>query len=371
VEHTGAKKTGPEIPGDYLQAVIDGLEDELLVIDRDYRLVQVNKAVLERHGKNRGQVIGRHCYDVSHGLPELCHPPRHECPITHVWESGKTSHVTHLHLYEVNGQVKKRYVDVIASPIFDGEGQVAYVVELMRDVTEARLLEEEVHRQDQVRGELLNQLFSVQEEERKRLARELHDETTQSLTALAINLETLSASARDESLKASLKAMQALSLKTLDELHRLIYELRPAALDDFGLVAALRSLARRETGRAGTIVELRVVGREKRLLPRLENTLYRVVQEAVGNIERHSGASHGKIVLQFKKNSVALVIADDGTGFDVTEALTTTDRPRGLGLLGMRERVSLVNGTFEIHSGKNGKGTEINIAIPLVEEKVQ
>jgi two-component system sensor histidine kinase DegS len=165
--------------------------------------------------------------------------------------------------------------------------------------------------------------------------------------------------------------MQALSLKTLDELHRLIYELRPAALDDFGLVAALRSLARRETGRAGPIVELRVVGQEKRLPPRLENTLYRVVQEAVGNIVRHSGAKHGKIVLQFKKISVSVRIADDGTGFDVTEALTTTDRPRGLGLLGMRERVSLVNGTFEIHSGKDGKGTEINIEIPLVEEKTK
>jgi len=267
--------------------------------------------------------------------------------------------------------VKKRYVDVIASPIFDCGGRVAYVVELMRDVTEAKLLEEEVQRQARVRGELLNQLFSIQEEERKRLARELHDETTQSLTALAINLETLSATVQDESARDKLKSLQVLSLKTLDELHRLIYELRPAALDDFGLVMALRSLARGELERAGIVVEFHVTGRQKRLPPRLENTLYRLVQEAVSNTVRHSGAKHGKIVLQFNKSSVAAHIADDGTGFDVTEALTTTDRPRGLGLLGMRERVSLVNGTFEIHSGKDGKGTEINIAIPLVEEKTQ
>jgi PAS domain S-box-containing protein len=371
VERITREKPGHQLSAAHLQAVIDGLEDELLVIDRDYRLVHVNQAVLKRHGKSYRAVIGRHCYDVSHGLLELCHPPRHECPITRVWETGKPSHAVHLHLYEVNGEQRKRYVDIIASPIFDSQGRVAYVVELMRDVTEAKLLEEEVQRQVQARGELLNQLFSVQEEERKRLARELHDEPMQSLAALAANLEAMTARTRDETTRAKLKSLQAVSLKTLDELHRLIYELRPVALDDFGLMTALRSLAQRELERAGIGLEFRVCGKEKRLPVKLENTLYRVVQEAVSNIVRHSRASHCTIALHFKRNSVMVHITDDGIGFDVADALTAVDRPRGLGLLGMKERIDLMNGKLEILSGRDRKGTEINITVPLAEEKTQ
>lgn len=362
------EKACPQLSVEYLQAVIDGLEDELLVIDRDYRLVQVNQAVLKRRGKPRREVIGRHCYDVSHGLTEPCRPPRHECPITDVWETGEASHATHLHLYGQNSE-QKRYVYIIASPIFDSEGKVVHVVELIRDVTEAKLLEEEVKRQGRARGELLNQLFSVQEEERKRLARELHDETTQSLAALTANLEVLSATAKDETTRAKLKSLQEVSLKTLDELHRLIYELRPVALDDFGLVTALRSLVRKEMERASISVEFRVCGKGKRLPIKLENTLYRVVQEAVSNIIRHSRASHCTIVLHFRRNSVSARITDDGTGFDLAEAMTTAERPRGLGLLGMRERIDLVNGKLEVITGEGRKGTEINIEIPLAEEK--
>jgi len=364
LEHTASKKPCHILPEQYLQAVIDGLEDELLVIDRDYRLVQVNEAVLERHGKTRAHVIGKYCYDVSRGLPELCHPPRHECPITRVWETGQTSRATHLHLYGENGESKRRYVDVIASPLFDAEGKVAYVVELIRDVTESKVLEEQSQAQDRARRELLSQLFSCQEDERKKLARELHDETTQSLTAMAVNLEALAESARDEAARSRLKSMQADAVKTLDGLHRLIYELRPIALDDFGLVSAVNSLARRELERGGIAVEFRVHGKEKRLPADVENGVYRVVQEAISNIVRHSRAGHCEIDLHFKRGSLAVRVRDDGAGFDVTEALTTTDRPRGLGLLGMRERVDLLKGKLEIVSGRDRKGTEVSIEVP-------
>ncbi|MDD5190700.1 MAG: GAF domain-containing protein, partial [Dehalococcoidales bacterium] len=349
-----AMKTADSV---YLQAVIDGLEDELIVIDKDSHILQANRAFYTRHQIESDEVIGKYCYDVSHGLPELCKPPRHECPIKIVWETGKPARATHGHVYEVNGKEQTRYLDIIAAPIFDLKGNVAYIVELLRDVTDAKHLEiqiqeahenlvalnriagavgqsldldtvlasaldkslemlkadtggimlwdeakqvyryhvyrglskkyvrgttcrpgegiagivakkgksillkdigkdkrtlhpdlvkaeglkafisvplavkhkilgvlniashgsrtftrqdidlltnistqvaiaienarlhQQVQQQDQVRGELLNQLYSIQEEERKRIARELHDETTQSLAALAANLE--------------------------------------------------------------------------------------------------------------------------------------------------------------------------------------
>jgi PAS domain S-box-containing protein len=372
-EQIGRKETEPGASGGYLQAVIDGLEDELLVIDRDFRIVQANQSVLTRHGKKREEVIGQYCYDISHGLSEACHPPHHECPITRVWETGKPYQTTHLHLYEINGAKKERYLDIIASPIFDTEGKVVFVVELMRDVTEAKLLDmenarlhQELEKHDQVRGELLNQVFSIQEEERKRIARELHDETSQSLAALAASLEAITATLpeKETSLKARLKSLQTVALRALDEMRRLMYELRPTLLDDFGLVAAIRFLAERELKPAGITTRFKVNGKEKRLAPKLENTLFRVIQEALNNIARHSHANRSGITLTFRRRSVGVRITDNGNGFDVKEAVSARDRPRGLGLLGMRERVGLVNGVLTLES-EPGQGTEITIEIPL------
>ncbi|MFQ5997628.1 MAG: PAS domain-containing protein, partial [Dehalococcoidales bacterium] len=170
--------------GEYLQAIINSLEDELMVIDRDYRVVQTNEAVLKRHGKANEEVIGRYCYGVSHGLSEHCRPPHHECPVKAVWETGKPARVTHLHTYDVNNEKQERYLDIIASPILDGQGKIIAVAELMRDTTETKKMElkitklhQELKNRDEIRGELLNEILSIQEEERKRIARELHDET--------------------------------------------------------------------------------------------------------------------------------------------------------------------------------------------------
>ena len=126
---------------DYLPAIVNSLEDELMVVDRDYHILDVNNAVLLRHGKKRQEVVGKHCYEISHGLPEICHLPYHECPIKAVWESGKPARVTHCHIYHVGGEDKFRYLDIIASPIADNQGNITAVAELLRDVTETKELE--------------------------------------------------------------------------------------------------------------------------------------------------------------------------------------------------------------------------------------
>ena len=359
--------------GNYLQAIMDSLEDELMVIDRDYRIIEANEAVLLRHRKRRQEVVGQHCYEISHGLPELCRPPRHECPIRVVWETRKPARVTHIHIYYAKGEKRERYLDIIASPITDSQGNVTAVTELMRDVTEAKEMElriaklhKELQHKEEIRGELLREIFSIQEEERRRIARELHDETSQTLASLAASLEVVAGMlpANSDKARAQLRRAQTLSIGILDEIQRLIYELRPTLLDDLGLVAATRWLADNTLGLAGVMVSFKTSGKERRLSPQIETTLFRVIQEAAGNIVRHAHAKNVSVSLHFKRSAIRVHIRDDGSGFDVQEAISSKDRPRGLGLLGMKERVELMNGTLSIRS-RLGGGTGIDIEIPM------
>jgi two-component system sensor histidine kinase UhpB len=135
-----------------------------------------------------------------------------------------------------------------------------------------------------------------------------------------------------------------------------------------GLVAAVRWLAEANLEAAGIKVSFKVTGRQKRLPPRIEATLFRVIQETVNNTSRHARARNVSIGLAFKRGAIQVRIKDDGRGFDVNEAITSRMRPRGLGLLGMKERVSIVGGTMKIESQPRGGGTEIIIEIPLVKE---
>jgi PAS domain S-box-containing protein len=139
----------PGSSGGYLQAIIDSLEDELMVIDRDFRIVVANKSVLARHGKRAQGVIGRYCYEISHGFNEPCYSLSHDCPIRKVWATGKPAQVTHVHVYHVRGRELERYLHITASPIKDSEGNVTLVASVMRDVTETRELESRVSKAHQ------------------------------------------------------------------------------------------------------------------------------------------------------------------------------------------------------------------------------
>ncbi len=136
-------------------------------------------------------------------------------------------------------------------------------------------------------------------------------------------------------------------------------------LDDLGLVAAIQWLAENNLEKAGVIVHFKTTGRVKRLGIQLETVLFRAIQEVVHNIARHADAKSVYISLNFNKGAINIRLTDDGRGFDVEEAMSTKDRPRGLGLLGMKERVELVRGSLSIRSRSGGGGTEINIEIPL------
>ena len=197
----------------------------------------------------------------------------------------------------------------------------------------------------------------AQELERKRLSRELHDETGQALTSILLGLRSLEETG-DESVTEAVVSLRELVVQTLQDVRRLALELRPTALDDFGLAAALERLANTFAEQTGTAVEFESRLADERLPGDVETVLYRIVQEALTNIVKHARADHVSIVLQRKDKVVTAVIDDDGRGF-----AADAQRDGGLGLKGMKERVELVNGRFQIESSA-GAGTTLVVEVP-------
>ncbi len=208
-----------------------------------------------------------------------------------------------------------------------------------------------------VARDALRRVVRAQEQERRRLARELHDETGQALASILLGLKSAE-DASDPAQREAVARLRELVVTTLHDVRRLAVELRPAALDDFGLVPALGRLA--ESFREGSEVELEVESRlgEERLPGEVETAVYRIVQEALTNVLKHAGAKHVSILLTRKNESVSIVIEDDGRGFRPGE---TSDS--GLGLAGMQERVNLLDGTLAIESSP-GKGTTLVVSVP-------
>ncbi len=210
---------------------------------------------------------------------------------------------------------------------------------------------------ERVARDTVRRVVDAQESERRRLALELHDETGQALTSILLGVSSIRAAQSDEEAERAEADVRSLVVQALQDVRALAVELRPAALDDFGLVPALERLGETFSERSGieTVVQANV---QERLSPEVEITLYRVVQEALTNVVKHSGAEHVSIVISNREGSVAATIDDDGRGFDNAEV-----RQDALGLLGMRERLALVGGTLEVESSA-GSGTTIAAQVP-------
>jgi signal transduction histidine kinase len=210
---------------------------------------------------------------------------------------------------------------------------------------------------------LYRRTLTVQEDERRRIARELHDQTCQELVALVLRCETALAVPAPEAVRARLAEARALATATLDGVHRLIFDLRPSILDDLGLVPALRWLAERQLGPLGIAASCELEDLGGRLAPEVETALFRAVQEALSNVARHARAETVLIQLGRRGGVVELEVEDDGQGFDPATAAAPAPSGRGLGLLGMRERLELVGGRAIIESAP-GQGTRVRLQVP-------
>ena len=212
---------------------------------------------------------------------------------------------------------------------------------------------------ERVARDSLRRVVAAQELERKRLARELHDETGQALTSILLGLKAVEDAASREDAREAATSLRSLVVGTLHDVRRLAVELRPKALDDFGLVPALERLADSFSEQTGIEVDFEAGVEQERLPSEIETALYRIVQEALTNVVKHSGARHVSVVLSRKEGSVTALIEDDGRGFEAGGA-----DGAGLGLVGMRERLGLLDGRLAIESTE-GAGTTLVAEVPL------
>jgi signal transduction histidine kinase len=216
---------------------------------------------------------------------------------------------------------------------------------------------------------LARQNLRAEEEERRRIARELHDETSQSLSGIALQLEALiemyaKSGSQDAQIAAGLKKVQALTVQVHKEVSRVISNLHPTVLDTLGLVAAARQHAKNTLQPLNINVTVEVKGNEMRFLPDVEAALFRVIQGSVGNIIKHSKAKNASMVLVYRPDEFSLNISDDGQGFDVSRLTDVEESGRGRGLFSMRERIGFLGGTSGVES-KIGAGTTIWAKIPI------
>ena len=204
----------------------------------------------------------------------------------------------------------------------------------------------------------MRRVVEAQELERARLARELHDETGQALTSILLGLRSLERAVESDDARSALGSVRELVVSTLHDVRRLAVELRPAALDDFGLAPAIERLVDTQRQDGSVEIDLEIQLGDDRLPADVETTMYRIVQEALTNVTKHAAATRISVLLTRTEKTAVLVVEDDGEGFELAGATA------GLGLTGMRERVALVGGRLKVETG-TGSGTTIAAEIPL------
>jgi signal transduction histidine kinase len=226
-------------------------------------------------------------------------------------------------------------------------------------------LYEELRQTETLRRQFLERGLDLLEDERRRIARELHDQTSQRLTSMLMTLGVLGEVESLDEVRTHVRDLRDIAAQTLDEVHSLALELRPRLLDDLGLMAALRHYLGEFRDRYRVPVDLQVLGLGSERLPlRVETALYRVAQEALTNVARHAQAHSVGVLLENRDSSVMLIVEDDGRGFDVPQVMGTHVHEGNLGLHGMRERASLLGGTLTIESAPE-TGTSVFVEIPF------
>ena len=211
------------------------------------------------------------------------------------------------------------------------------------------------------------QILAAQEQERKRIARELHDETSQVLTSLLISLKILEETISNETARQQMEETRSLVHQTLRAIRNLSIDLRPSALDDLGLVPALRWYLKEYQQKCKVEVEFSASSFKERLPPEIETTIYRIVQEALTNTAKYAQATKVRVCVAESEEGVRATVTDDGKGFDAQTLLKLPWQERGLGLAGMHERAALLDGALLIDT-EPGRGTSIAVTIPLTRQ---
>ena len=353
-EDVTARRRADEKLREYEKA-IEGVEEMISVVGKDYRFLLANRAFVTFRGRTKEEVVGRLVSEVvGEGFFEQVVRAKLQEAL-----NGSVVKYETRYKYPVIGE---RDILVTYLPMKDGEGE-ARVVCVLRDITERKRTEEELRR---LSGELLR----LQDEERRKIARDLHDSTGQDLVALATTLSQLHASMPSENRKwrRQIAECEALALRALREVRTLSYLLHPPMLDEAGLEDAVRYFAGGFEARTGIQVAFEVEGEFRRLPRAIELGLFRVVQESLVNIQRHSGSFVARIRLSESGRKIVLEVSDRGRGIEASQARKdgTNGHGFGVGIPSMEERVKHLGGILEIDSSE--WGTTVRVSVPTNEE---
>jgi len=259
-----------------------------------------------------------------------------------------------------------RALTAVAAAVFVIRFLRAFQVETERKIAELQAAQlEQSQQRETLRAELFRRVVAAQEAERQRIARDLHDETGQALTAIGMGLRGLEGrlSTRNKEALGTLHKLETLTADSLKELQRLMTDLRPSHLDDLGLSAALRWYAAKLQEHSSLAIRVDIHGEECDLDDAMKITVFRIVQESLNNIIKHSQATTVNIHLYFEEKQVRISAFDNGIGFDREQVQQRRTTRPSLGLAGMEERAALLNGTVNIQS-RPGFGTEVEAVIP-------
>jgi len=278
---------------------------------------------------------------------------------TLIWRSAKTLHHSDARRKQIEAALRRAYDDL--------ELRVEQRTIELSKVNETLTAEVIEHKESEAaRLQLLRQLVKAQEEERRRISRELHDQLGQQLNALMLGLKNLSVACGNGASPhtKSFHRLQELTEQLMDKTHHLAWELRPAALDDLGLQTAVSNYVEKWSEHSGITADFHSHGLQKQRLPGpIETAVYRIVQEALNNILKHAGADRVSVILELRHNQLRAIVEDNGKGFDVETVRFTSVEGHGLGLLGMQERVAALGGNLEIESHPT-TGTTLVTRIP-------
>jgi PAS domain S-box-containing protein len=376
-------------------AVMENMGEGLYTVDSRGLVTFMNPAAEQLFGWTFGELRGRNIHDAVHyKYPDGSPFPVENCVNLQVLRSGKTLTAHEDVFIRKDGT----FFDVIysSSPLREDENITGLVV-VFRDVTDRKHADEALRRaheqladrakqlqtlvdlrtaklarsNERLRHEmdereaLRRKLLHAQEEERRRIARELHDQMGQNLTALSVGLKSLLDGQSRSGLGSRVQHLQELATQTARDLHRVAVELRPAALDDLGLVKAIRALIETWSTRYRIDVDFEAGQYQAAgISSEIETTLYRIIQEALNNAAKHSGAKRLALVLRRTADQVQAIIEDDGRGFDARMTSPSGNGSGRLGLLGIQERLGIVGGNLKIESAP-GRGATLLVRIPI------
>ncbi|ALA60287.1 PAS domain-containing sensor histidine kinase [Nitrospira moscoviensis] len=333
--------------------IFDGAPIGMGIVGSDCRFLKVNEAFGEMLGYRPPELIGR-------TFGEITHPGDLDADLRLAEEvlrgARRSYHIEKRYRTKAGGVV---WGQLTVTALRYREDGPIFALGMVQNITERK-------RAEAMRERLVGKIMVAQEDERRRIARDLHDGIGQTLTSLAVGLRSLEEARAMEEAAPQAKTLRRIAAEAVDEVRRIARGLRPSVLDDLGLAEAVRQYAREYRRAHGIAADVHVDGLAADRLPSaVETTLYRIIQEALTNAARHAAARTVSVVLHGTAGQVKAVIEDDGCGFDV-DGGGAPCRPPGLGIQSMHERAALLNGTVAIESSP-GKGTSVYVQIPLRE----